>query len=86
MPLIMNMTYLLIIFIGILVSFLANYCLADVEGGWRVMFGISATAAIAQVFAMMFLPQVHNYSLKSENGYKFRRLSISFTLVITIIL
>ena len=39
-------------------SFLANYCLADVEGGWRVMFGISAVAAIIQAIAMIFLPKV----------------------------
>ena len=51
-------------FIGILVSFLANYCLADVEGGWRVMFGISAVAAIVQAVAMFFLPKVSNYILK----------------------
>ena len=39
-------------------SFLANYCLADVEGGWRVMFGMSAVAAIIQAIAMIFMPKV----------------------------
>ena len=48
-------------FLGILVSFLANYCLADVEGGWRVMFGMSAVAAIIQAVAMCFLPKVGCY-------------------------
>ena len=61
-------TYLLLhIFLsisGILVSFLANYCLADVEGGWRVMFGMSAFAAIIQAVAMLFLPKVYSYGYK----------------------
>ena len=49
---------------GILVSFLANYCLADVEGGWRVMFGMSAFAAIIQAVAMLFLPKVYSHGYK----------------------
>ena len=54
------------LFLGILVSFLANYCLADVEGGWRVMFGISAVAAIIQAIAMIFLPKVCRSGHKIE--------------------
>ena len=61
-------TYLLLyIFLsisGILVSFLANYCLADVDGGWRVMFGVSAFAAIIQAVAMLFLPKVYSHAYK----------------------
>ena len=45
-------------------SFLANYCLADVEGGWRVMFGMSAFAAIIQAVAMLFLPKVYSHGYK----------------------
>ena len=60
----MNSRYYLTYFTGILVSFLANYCLAEVEGGWRVMFGISAVAAIVQAVAMFFLPKVCNYIFK----------------------
>ena len=50
-------------------SFLANYCLADVEGGWRVMFGISAVAAIIQAIAMIFLPKVCRLGHKFEGVY-----------------
>ena len=63
---------ILYLFLGILVSFLANYCLADVEGGWRVMFGISAVAAIIQAMAMIFLPKV------CRSGHKFKGLLFSF--------
>ena len=53
-------------------SFLANYCLADIEGGWRVMFGISAFAAIVQAIAMFFLPKV---------CYRSEKITLDITLI-----
>ena len=65
------------LFLGILVSFLANYCLADVEGGWRVMFGISAVAAIIQAIAMIFLPKV------CRSGHKIELVTTILKLLFT---
>ena len=34
--------------VGILFAYLINYTFADVEGGWRIMFGLSAVIAVIQ--------------------------------------
>ena len=39
----------LAITVGILLAFLVNYCLAEVPGGWRIMFSLSVGIAIIQV-------------------------------------
>lgn len=39
----------LAITVGILIAFLVNYILADVPGGWRIMFSLSIGIAIFQV-------------------------------------
>lgn len=53
----------LCITIGILVSYLANFCLADVRGGWRVMSGICSIVAIVQCLAMIPLPRTPHFLL-----------------------
>ena len=61
-------------FSGILISFLGNYCLADVEGGWRVMFGMSAVAAIIQAVAMCFLPKVWFHLEQAQYNKSFNKI------------
>ena len=39
----------LAITVGILIAFLVNYSLADVPGGWRIMFNLSIGIALFQV-------------------------------------
>ena len=39
----------LAITVGILMAFLVNYILADIPGGWRIMFSLSIGIAIIQV-------------------------------------
>lgn len=51
--------------VGILVAFLSNYIFATTQGGWRIMFGLSAAVAVGQGIAMMFLPKVIDFPPKS---------------------
>ncbi len=37
------------------VAFLVNYIFAEVEGGWRVSFGLSGGIALAQAAAVVIL-------------------------------
>ena len=51
----------LAITVGILLAFLVNYILADIPGGWRIMFSLSVGIAIIQGLAMLFLPQTPQF-------------------------
>ena len=45
----------LAITVGILMAFLVNYCLANIPGGWRIMFSLSVGIAIIQVSICIYI-------------------------------
>lgn len=57
----------LAITVGILIAFLVNYCLANIVGGWRIMFSLSVGIAIIQGLAMLFLPQTPQFLMIKKN-------------------
>jgi MFS family permease len=55
----------LAITVGILMAFLVNYILADIPGGWRIMFSLSIGIAIIQVSIIGIQPRVSVQGVKS---------------------
>ena len=47
--------------VGILLAYLVNYTFADVDGGWRIMFGLSSVVAVAQGAVMAFMPRTPRF-------------------------
>lgn len=64
--------------LGLLLAYLVNYVLIDVDNGWRYMFGISAIPAFGQAIGMFFLPYSPRWLL--SKGFEEQSERIAGTL------
>ncbi|CAH2302956.1 solute carrier family 2, facilitated glucose transporter member 10 [Pelobates cultripes] len=58
--------------VGILLSYAMNYFLANVKEGWRYMFGLAITPALAQFISILFLPskpKLTTWNQETGNGF-----------------
>lgn len=50
-------TYEILTCVGVVLAFLVDLCFSGMDGGWRYMFGLPALFALAQAFAMLWVPE-----------------------------
>ncbi|MFI0451623.1 sugar porter family MFS transporter [Actinomadura sp. 6N118] len=64
----------LMITIGILVAYLVNFALRNVDGGWRWMVGLGATPGVVLVFSMVFVPYSPRWLMQRGRRPEARRV------------
>uniref|UniRef100_A0A8C5MSZ5 Solute carrier family 2, facilitated glucose transporter member 10 n=1 Tax=Leptobrachium leishanense TaxID=445787 RepID=A0A8C5MSZ5_9ANUR len=59
--------------LGILLSYAVNYLLANVNEGWKYMFGLAITPALAQFISILFLPskpsKPNSWNQETDNDF-----------------
>ena len=56
--------------VGILLAYLVNYTFATVDGGWRIMFGLSSVIAVVQGGVMSLMPRTPRFLMIKKREEK----------------
>ena len=56
--------------VGILLAYLVNYTFAAVDGGWRIMFGLSSVIAVVQGGVMSLMPRTPRFLMIKKKEEK----------------